>query len=324
MAAPPPASASAVHYGFVLVPGFSLLAFSSALEALRAANLVARQPLYRWSLWSERGGAVVSSSQIPLPTRAIADAEPDSPAVVVQCGGDRSHNLDVPRLIAWLRALAQQGRMVGSISDGAYLLAKAGLFDGCRSTIHWQCFDAYRERFPRLDARISLYEIDGRRFSCAGGTASLDLFLRLIARDHGKKLAFQVAENYVLNTIREDSAPQRLSPGFRYGARDKRLGKILLLMQENLERPLSIATLSERAGTNEKAATRLFERHVGETPHRYYLRLRIERAANLLRQSELQVEEVAFACGFSSSSHLSRHFRPLMGATPKAYKAQRV
>lgn len=323
-----PAAADGAHHAFILVPGFSLMAFSSAIEALRAANLTAGRRLYRWSLWSESGGAVPSSGEIPVPTEAVpTEAQADSgritgdlPAVGVLCGGDRTHTLTAPRMVAWLRALAQRGRTVGSISDGAFLLARAGLFDGHRSTIHWQCFDAYRERFPHLDARITLYEIDGKRFSCAGGTAALDLFLHLIAEEHGRSLAFAVAENYVRETIREEAAPQRLSPAFRYGARDGRLGRVILLMQETLERPLTIAALAEQAGTSAKAVDRLFQRHVGVSPHAFYLGLRVQRAAHLLRQTELSVEEIAYASGFASSSHLARHFRQRMGVSPLHYK----
>ena len=166
-----------------------------------------------------------------------------------------------------------------------------GLFAGCRSTIHWKCLAAYRELHPDLDVRASIYEIDGQRFSCAGGTAALYLFLRLVALDHGASLAAAVAENLITHDIRPAEDAQRTELVWLHGRRDVRLASAIMLMEENVERCLSVTEIAQRSGTALRQLERLFADHIGVGPSDYYWQLRVQRAARLLRQTPLRVEE---------------------------------
>ena len=319
-----------VRVEFALVPGFSLLALSCAVDALRAANLVLGRRAYEWRLTADPGdpgesggeAGVPSSSHIRLPAAPLAargapDAASDMIAVV---GGERSHDYESPVLAGSLKRAAGRGARIGSISDGAFPVAAAGLFDGYRSTIHWKCLDAYRERFPGLDIRTSIFEIDRTRFSCAGGTTSLDLMLTFVMAAHGAETAALVAENYVHDRIREAAQEQHITAAIRMAGQNRHLAEAILLMERHLEDPLSIDQVAGAAGLSARQLTRLFCSHLRQPPGRFYLDLRIDRAAALLRQTGMSVSEIAVACGFQSASHLGRHLKRRHGATPGQWR----
>ena len=304
--------------GFLLVPGFSLVALSCAIDVLRAAKLEAPHKNIGWHMLGGTTGTVESSSGISLDVAGISST-PDL-SVVAVCGGDRTHLFQDAGVEGWLKRLARSGVKVGSISDGAFLLARTGLFDRCRSTIHWKCQTAYRELFPHLDARTSILEIDGARFSCAGGTASLDLMLRLLTDVIGPETAGRIADNYVHDTIRGAGQTQTAADAFRFAGRDPLFRRALFLMAQNLEAPIPIATIADRTGVNHRQLDRMFRRHLRCAPSTHYRELRLMRASALLKQSGLSVSEIAAGCGFQSASHLGRHFKQRFGETPSLHR----
>lgn len=302
---------------FVLVPGFSLLALSAGIEALRAANAVRGERLFDWVLAAAEPGAVASSSALPMHAVGLADA--GHCTVVAVCGGNRSHLPQPPQLIRWLRTQARSGALIGAFSDGSYVVAEAGLYDQAPSTIHWHCIDSYRERFPMLDVRATLFELHGRRFSCAGGTASLDLMLTVLRQRYGAELAAAVAGNFMHDTIREADRVQR-NAWVRMQAYSQPLADAMRCMEARIDVPLTIAELAATAGVSLRQLDRLFRRYLHAAPADYYRQLRLDRARHLLIQTGLPVLEVAAATGFSSSAHLARAFRDRFGASPQAYR----
>lgn len=309
------------HFTFLLVPRFSILTLACAVDALRAANLDRDDTVYHWSLVSAEGGNIVSSCGLPMPTAPI-DSVGKTDRIAV-CGGDNSHNYHSPRLLSWLRGQSRLQRMVGSLSDGAFVVAEAGLFNRYRSTIHWKCQDTYRARFPTLDVRASLVEVDQRRFSCAGGTASLDLMMHFIRQDMGKSAVERVAENFFHDVSRDDSKGQNLIHAFRYAHKSRILTEALTIMSKRLDQPLSIAQISAEVGTSHRSLDRAFRRFTGMSPARHFRSLRLSRAATLLTQTSLPISEIALNCGFSTASHLGRYFRPAYGCSPGQYRKQR-
>lgn len=312
------------HFVFVLVPGFSLLALACAVDVLRAANRDAGEAVYDWRLVSVRGGAVQSSSGLPMQTESIAPISGERTAqrrsVFAVCGGDTLQYNDSVELIQALRRIARRNVFMGSISDGAFLLASAGLFSGYRSTIHWKCLDAYRARFPELAIQASILEIDRNRFSCAGGTASLDLFLQFVLRDFGSERVASIADNYFHDTVRDSSIDQDVAHAYRYANLSSVLAESLRIMSMNLEQPLSISDIAERSGTTHRSLDRLFARHIGHSPAQYLRMLRLNRAANLLLQTGMPISEVALSSGFSSASHLGLHFKVAYNMTPRQFR----
>ncbi len=322
--------AEPVRVEFFLVPGFSLLALACAVDALRAANLVLGRRAYDWRLTADPrdlgasppGGGVPSSSHIRLPAAPLtgAAAPAAAPDLIAVVGGERSHSYKSAALGASLTRAAGRGARIGSISDGAFPVASAGLFDGHRSTIHWKCLDAYRERFPGLDIRTSIFEIDRTRFSCAGGTASMDLMLTFVMAAHGADAASQVAENYVHDRIREAAQEQHVTAAIRMAGRNRHLAEAILLMERHLEDPLSVDRIAGAVALSARQLTRLFRARLHRSPGQFYLELRIDRAASLLRQTGMSVSEIAVACGFQSASHLGRHLKRRHGATPGQWR----
>ncbi len=305
-----------IQFGFYLHPQFSMLGFTSAVEPLRVVNRLSGEDRYSWKLVSRDGRPVTASSGIEVvPHGGIDDTEDlENLVIVAGLGVTDFHD---KHLHAWLRRLARRGCRMGAVSTGSYILARAGLLEGHRCTIHWENLAGFREEFPDLDVTGELFEIDETRFTCSGGTASLDLMLRMIALEHGRQIATQVAEQFIHERIREKHDQQRMSLRSRLGISHPKLLKVIDLMEKNLEEPLPRADLARLSGLSVRQLERLFRKYLGRTPTRYYQELRLTRARRLLTQTSLSVLDVALACGFVSASHFSKCYREFFRRTPR-------
>lgn len=303
--------------GFLLVPGFSLTAFTSALEPLRVANRLAGRELFRWTLLSPDGNPAATSSGLAIVAEGGIDAAPKVGCLIV-CAGFAPLRHASARLDGWLRRLARFGVVLGALDTGAFLLARAGLLDGRRVTLHWEAAPAFREAHPEVELASELFVVDRDRITCAGGTAALDLALDLIARRHGRALAAATAEQLLHRRVRPGSDAQRPQPSARLGVADPRLTAALTVMEDCLSEPLPVRALAARVGIGRRALERLFRAHLGTTPLAHHRALRLGRARSLLTQTELAVREVALACGFPSLEHFSRCYRRRFGRPPRA------
>lgn len=306
------------NFAFLLVPGFSLVALSCAIDVLRAANVESESKHFDWALLSEDGNSVASSSGIELSCQAIGTATGHEAVAV--CGGERSHLFNSNTVHSWLRSEARHGRMIGALSDGAYVVAAAGLFKKVRSTIHWKCQGGYRERYPELDVRTSILEVDGNRFSCAGGTASLDLMLRFVSEQLGPEVVGRIADNYFHDVIRGDNQVQHMTSAFRFAARNKTLSDALLIMESELENPVPLHDLADQLRVSHRQLARLFRRFLDTSPSLHYREMRLARASALLKQTGMSITEISLGCGFQSASQLSRHFKTRYGETPREHR----
>ncbi len=307
-------------FGFLLLPKFSLLAFTSAVEPLRSANRLTGQPLYEWRLISADGGPVASSGGIEVMTQAAISDVDRIPDLFVVAGLD-AQTFDDRAILSWLRRLERVGCRLGALTTGSYILARAGLLDGYRCTIHWENLAGFREDFPGIDATTEVYEIDRNRMTCSGGTAAMDLMLGLIAADHGRALATAVADQFIHERIRAPSEPQRMGLRNRLDITQPKLLAAIELMEDNLEEPLSRRVLAAHTGVSTRQLERLFRKYLQRTPTRYYLELRLDRARGLLTQTAMSVLDVALACGFVSASHFSKCYRESFGKTPREERA---
>jgi transcriptional regulator GlxA family with amidase domain len=212
---------------------------------------------------------------------------------------------------------------VGGLCTGAYLLAAAGLLSGKRCAIHWEDLPGFSERFPRADVYADLYEVDGNIYTCAGGTAALDMMLNLIGDDHDENLVNRVCEQALTDRVRSPHDRQRLPLRARLGVQNSKVLSIIELMEANLSEPLSLLEIADYAGLSRRQIERLFRQEMGRSPARYYLEIRLDRARHLLVQSSMPVVEVAVACGFVSASHFSKCYRELYGRSPQQERADR-
>jgi len=309
--------------GFLLIPGFALLPYACAVEPLRATNVLSGRALYAWRHFSPDGAAAAASNGVVIAAEPLpADATPRLDMLFVCAGGNPAAFENVT-IFARLRRLARLGVTLGGISGGAYILARAGLLGNRRFTLHWEHAAAFAEEFPALDLRRSLFEIDRDRLTCSGGTAALDMMHALIARAHGPAIAAAVSDWFLQTEIRAGATPQRLSLRERLGVHSGPLLRALAAMEAQVEHPHGRTELAAAAGVTPRQLERLFQQELGRTPGAHYLLLRLERARQLARQTELPLAEIAAACGFASLSHFSRSYRARFGVPPAAERFRR-
>ena len=310
-------SAGALTVGFLLIPNFSLLAFASAIEPLRAANRMSGKELFSWVISSPTGATAEASNGVKVDAQGTPEMLQYCRLVFV-CAGLNVKAYAGKETLNLIRRLDRKGAIIGAICTGTYLMAAAGLLDERRCTIHWENIDGLAEEFPLLEITNELFEIDDKRVTCSGGTASLDMILYLIAQVHGKSLAAQVSDQFIHDRIREPSDRQRMELRSRIGVSHPKLLAIVGLMEQALEEPLSQTELAIKANLSTRQLERLFKKYLATTPTRYYLNLRLARARQLLRQTSLSILSIALACGFVSASHFSKCYREVYGRTPRA------
>ncbi|ANU06460.1 GlxA family transcriptional regulator [Paraurantiacibacter namhicola] len=304
-------------FTFLLVPEFSMMAFTAAIEPLRAANRTAGRTLYSWRVATLDGGQVKASNGVSV----VADgslADVAKGGVLLVCAGLSAADHASPALLNALRLQARHTESLGGVCTGSIILAEAGLLGGYRCTVHWEDLVSFAENFPELEITSRLYEIDRDRVTCSGGTAPLDMMIHFIALDHGRELAVGVAELMVHHFAREAHEPQRLSILERTGVRHPKLLQAIALMEEAIEHPAPLDRIAEGAGLSPRQMERLFAMHFEKTPSRYYLGLRLARARHLLGHTALPVVQVALATGFASPAHFTKCYREAFGNTPSA------
>ena len=317
----PAAETEVVRYGFLLLPEFPIYALIPAIEALRIANQNRGRKLYSWHLFSPDGRPIKSGNGMSVPVEAAMADVPWFPTMFI-CAGNHPMQYGTKRVLSWLRRLARHGAVLGAIDTGVFALAAAGLLEGYRVTLHWEALAMFRDRYPGIAASEQLYVIDRDRITCAGGNAALDLMLHLIARRHGPALAQIVANGFVAQRIRRDSEPQRMSAKHISGDSRAPFTRILHEMEDNLEAPLSAGELARRAGISLRALARILQDRVGESPMRYYRKLRLQAARNALFYSDIPIQGIATSCGFASPEVFSRSFRAYFGVSPREFRQQ--
>lgn len=314
---------------FFLVPNFTMLPFSAAVETLRIANRMLGYEAYQWRLCSVDGEKVYSSSGIGLEAKTSLMDERRNltgemrPNMVLVCSGIYVEEFRNKSVNAYLREVFNRGIAVGSLCTGAHVLAQAGLLNGKRCAIHWENLPGFAEAFPQADVHADLFEIDGNIYTCAGGTASLDMVLYFIRQDFGENLVNRVCEQHLTDRVRSANDRQRLPLRARLGVQNSKVLSIIEIMENNLAEPLSLVDIADKAGLSRRQIERLFRQEMGRSPARYYLEIRLDRARHLLVQSSMPVVEVAVACGFVSASHFSKCYRELYGRSPQQERADR-
>ena len=314
---------------FFLVPDFSMIAFATAIEPLRIANRMLGYEAYRWRLASTDGKPVAASNGVECAVSSSLEEErrmmqgANRPSMVFVCAGVNVEDFHNRSVFAWLREEHNRGVSIGGLCTGAYILAMAGLLSGKRCAIHWENLPGFAEAFPKANVYADLFEINSNVYTCAGGTAALDLMLKLIGDDHDEHLVNRVCEQVLTDRVRSPGDRQRLPLRARLGVQNSKVLTIIELMEANLAEPLSLIEVADHVGLSRRQIERLFRQEMGRSPARYYLEIRLDRARHLLIQSSMPVVEVAVACGFVSASHFSKCYRELYGRSPQQERADR-
>lgn len=300
---------------FLLLPGTGMACLSAAVAVLNNANKLAEQTLYRWTLCSQDGLAVMSDEGFEVGVQqGMQRLDPARLGKLIVCGGQ---DCDDPHVLRWLRQVGHFNLEIGAFGAGSYPLARAGLLDDYACTTHWEYLAALQEEYPRLMLSSQLYVVDKNRFSCAGGSDVQDLLLHFVGEDHGQTLARAVSDRLVYRT-RPSGESQR-------GAHSRQqsvympacLQDAILLMESNIEEPLSLQEISDLLGISRRQVERLFRKYLDSQPSRYYMELRLNRAKELLQKTSKSITEISIACGFSSTSHFSKNVKDQFGCSPK-------
>lgn len=301
---------------FIILPNFSMIALASAVDPLRLANRVAGKTLFEWLIYSCDGQPVRASNHLEVTADAHLNELLEADLVLV-VSGVRVERIDYdPLLGRRLKTLSARGIPLGSLCTGTYVLAHFNLLEGYRCTIHWENLRSFREEFPEIDVSSDIFEIDRKRFTCAGGTAALDMMLVYLARLHGATLMRQVAEVALHKAIRTGDEAQRDDLENRIGVNNRVVLEAISIMDEHIEDPLSCQQLALAINISSRQVERLFKKFFNCTPGHYYLQLRLDAARDLLRRTNRAILDVAIACGFVSTSHFAKCYRERFGHTP--------
>lgn len=306
------------RFGFLLIDDFSLISMSSAIETLRMANRLLGKQFYRWQTISETGGSVYASDGLSVnPDCGIDNPQlfQDMDAIVV-CGGRRVDQRVTEPILRWLKKAASAGLQLGSTCTGSYVLAKAGLLDGYRCSIHWENIASLTDMFPKVQVRRSIYTIDRDRLTSSGGTTPIDMMLYLVRRQCGPEITAGVAEQFVYERVRNPDDLQRVPLRHFVGKQSMKLVTAVELMEANIREPISQFDLADYVDLSRRQLQRLFQKYLLCTPSRYYLQLRLQRARELLLQTDLSLVEIAAQTGFVSNSHFSKSYKELYGYSP--------
>ena len=313
-----PSGGEACAVGMLLLPGFNSMAAHAFIDPFRAANYLHGRAIYDWPMLSLDGDAVVASNGLSLaPTTAFPAASVPKLDFLVVNASWAPERFRGRALQSWLRRQARQGVVMCALDTGAFVLAFAGLLDGYRAAVHYEHIAAFRELFADTTMDDRLFVLDRDRLTCCGGMAATDMALEIIRLQQGLDLA-NAAGRYIfherLRSGEEGQVPTTREPvGY---AAPARLREAIILMERNLEQPLRIGEIVERLGLSQRQLERLFRRHTGVSPVRYYLDVRLDRARGLVTQTELPMVDIAVACGFGSAVQFSRTYKQRFGLVP--------
>lgn len=313
------------RFGFLLLNNFTLISLSSAVEPLRMANRICRSDYYAWKTISETGEAVSASDGLCVNVDCgidRADSMNDLDVVIV-CSGIRVERNSSKPVAEWLKAVNQQGISLGAICTGSYVLAAAGLLNGYRCSIHWENMAALIDQFPKIAVNRSVFTIDRNRYTSSGGTTPADMMLHLISAQCGVEVSAGVAEQFIYERIRRADDLQRVPLKHVIGHQSGKLVAAVELMEANIREPISQEDLAAYVGLSRRQIQRLFQRYLMCAPSRYYLRLRLQRARELLRQTSIDLVEISALTGFVSTSHFSKSYKAFYGHSPSTERQQK-
>lgn len=303
---------------FILMPGFSAIAFFAALEPLRIANRLSQQELYGWTIHAPAGDFAEASNGMQL---RCDGPLPDAPDLLIICAGFDPLDHARPAWLGQIRRLWRAGSQIGAIDTGAFVLAEAGILGREPITLHWEAAEEFRRRYPQIPVSAELYERHARLMTCAGGTAAMDMMLDGIAARHGIALAQAVSDQLIHDRIRPPSDPQRTALALQAQGAGRAVQRLVAAMERGIGLGRSLARILEDEGIQRRQAERLFLTEMGMTPGRFYRELRIRHAVELMRQTRMTVHEAALAAGFSSQPVFSRACQQHFGMSPRAILA---
>ncbi len=304
---------------FLVLNGASIMCVASALDPLRAANRVTGRNVFSWQIVSTDGQPSQTTCGVRLPVDGKFDPLSVGDVLIVIAGFGTREQF-TPQLKSSFARAARQVRAVGGVEAGSWLLAKTGLLDGRRATTHWEDLEDFAAAFPEIQVLPDRYIVDGRCFTSGGASPTFDLMLHLVRARLGVAAALDVASVFIHGEGRAADEAQPLVSLGRPDSYDPRISKAIRLMEERIDRPLTISAIARRLNLSVRGLEKLFRSSIGETPGAYYLRLRLSLARRMVTDTSTPLADIADRTGFSSVSAFSRAFTANFETPPSALR----
>lgn len=313
----------AVEIELLILPGSNLNQIAAVLDPMRAANRALGSAAFGWNISTPDGAAVMTTTGIPIPADQVFSPQSQTgPLFVIASYGIRDGNWH--SIIRALKSAAASGRDMVGIETGSWLLAQAGVLDGYRATTHWEYFEDFETTFPEIAAVDERYVIEaqGARVTTGGSGPTLDLMLNIIRTRHGFSVAREVANMFIYDSAKIGLTPQLGSNSNWSTPVDVRVAEAISLMERHLEEILTIEQIADQLKITSRHLLNLFVRETGNTIIQYYGKLRLHQARRLLLETRISVGEIAFRCGYSSSSRFSQNYARLFNQKPSQTRTQ--
>ncbi|MHA6908896.1 GlxA family transcriptional regulator [Ralstonia pseudosolanacearum] len=318
-----------IRFGIVLLPNFTLTAFSGFVDLLRLASDegdMSRPVRCAWTIVGESLVPVRASCGIQVaPWVTYEEAGPFDYVVVIG-GLLHSGPTASDATLRFIRAAAHTSATLVGICTGVFALMRAEVMDGVRMCVSWFHYWDFVERFPNVDERNlvadRLFVIDRRRITCSGGRASIDVAAAILLRHVEATIVQKALRILLVDDAQKGNAPQPYPPGLEPATHPK-VRRAILLMEQHIGQPLALTELARRVETSVRQLERLFVAETGKTPHAVGRQIRIRMASWLLTSSDRTVADIATSCGFADASHLGREFKKEFGESPHAYRVAR-
>lgn len=312
--------------GFILAKRFTLCAFANFVDVLRLAadeGDRSRPILCHWSVLSDTLKAVPSSCGITVqPTEKLGDPRKFDYIVVIGGLIDEIPNISTAYM-QYLRQAASAGVPLVGVCTGAFILHRAGLMDGYRCCVSWFHHTDFIEQFDGLNpVSDQIFVVDRNRLTCSGGASSAHLAAYLVEKHVGRA---QASKSLHIMIIDDALRPEKPQPGIPLDLKtqDPMVKRALLIMQQNIDTPLSVTEIARRMGNSKRKLERHFRTALGNSPQGAFLMVRLSFARHLIETTEKSVAAIAVECGFCDSSHLSRMFRRRFDYTPNEMRRSR-
>ena len=316
---PERAGAKPRQVGVCVAANMSLSSMLLACEPLRSVNRFYGRPAYEIAFVGPSWEPVTSGIGIAVEPSATFEGDEPYDLVVAVSAYDQPESYK-RALRRFLRRHARRGVDLCGIDFGAVFLAEAGLLDGHRATLHWEVMDSVIDRFPRVRFCDDVYVVDRARLTCGGHLACNDLFLSVVERHHGARIAAFVAADIICGPPRPADTRQSNPLSWDPGVRNRYLRDAIDLMEQNIEAPLTIPQIAREIGKSVRHLQNLSRQHFGETLSARYLDIRLNAARHMLMYGDMGVAEIVAATGFGSSATFSRAFRRRFKTTATAYR----
>ncbi len=309
---------SAASLGFMLFPGFPMACLTSAIEPLRAANEITGRKEFSWTLIGEDATPVRSSADVRFdPDIALADVK--TLDYLMLLAAPNSTFVNPRRGYAQLRWLERSGVVIGGFSGGIFQLARSGLMEAHRCSVHW-CYEAaFKAEFPQIEASPSVIIRDRRRYTASGAGAVFDLMLRLIEERLGRDTMTEVACWFQHPFVRDEDASQKVPVSKAGGTGDMlphAIQAAIRIFADHIEDPVQISDVAEAVAMSERHLERTFKQSTGQSPLKYYRLMRLKTARQRVLYSNDTITEIAQSVGYSSSTPMARHYAEAFGVNP--------